>query len=306
MYRHRVFGLVIESQIELPELSAEPGGAAPDVIVTLGSVAPIAPDYYRVAEGEVILDCEGAGRYRAEGGRTIVIDPDPGADEGTVRIYLLGSALGAILHQRGLLPLHSNGVVVDGRAVAFAGPPGAGKSTLAAWFHDRGHRLLSDDVCVLEPCEAGFLAHPGVPRLRLWRDALEASGRSAEDYAQAFDGWEKYLVRANLHDAGQPVPLSHIYLLRSGDREEVEIRRLTGTQAVQALVENTYRGSYVRGLGQSERHFRGCVSLATTVPVFEVTRPWSLERLATDASALRAHAQSVARVQMPHHAIAEK
>ena len=51
------------------------------------------------------------------------IDPEndftaPGASSRNVRVFLLGSAFGALLHQRGLLPLHANAVEVDGRAVA--------------------------------------------------------------------------------------------------------------------------------------------------------------------------------------------
>ena len=78
-----------------------------------------------------------------------------------------------ILHQRSLLPLHANAMVVEGRAIGFMGHPGAGKSTLAAWFHDRGFDVLADDVCVVTPGPDGRpLAHPGIPRLRLWREAL--------------------------------------------------------------------------------------------------------------------------------------
>jgi len=67
-----------------------------------------------------------------------------------VRLYLLGSAWGALCYQRDLLVLHASAVRVDGRAVAFCGRPGMGKSTLAAWLAESGHALVSDDLARFE------------------------------------------------------------------------------------------------------------------------------------------------------------
>ena len=294
MRRYGVFGLTIVSEIELPELIAASEGAPVDVTVRFAPVPPLEPGRHVTFDnGEVRLQCDGAGRYRATGGSAIEIDREAGATDEAIRLYLLGSALGAIIHQRGLLPLHANAIVFDGRAVAFAASPGGGKSTLAAWFYDQGNALLSDDVCVVQPSEGGYLAHPGVPRLRLWRDSLEASGRAVADHAQAFDGFDKYLVGMRDKAATSPVPLSHIYFLKAAPEGELNIRRLAGSSAVQALSENTYRGFYVRGLGKMERHLQQCTELARSIPIFVVTRPFGFDRLAADARALREHARSV-------------
>ncbi|MEG8053162.1 hypothetical protein QP185_07710 [Sphingomonas aerolata] len=77
--------------------------------------------------------------------------------------YLLGTALGALLHQRALLPLHCNAIVHDGKAFLFCGDSGAGKSTLAAVFEARGYPS-SPTICVRSQRmrRAGF-GHPGNP-----------------------------------------------------------------------------------------------------------------------------------------------
>ena len=122
-------------------------------------------------------------------------------------LYLLGSARGALLHQRGLLPLHANAVVLAGRAIAFCGHSGAGKSTIAAWFHDRGDPILADDICAVDGAATGeIIAYPGVPRLRLWRDALEKGGREASGYRRSFDSLDKWDVP--IGPPSPPVPLA--------------------------------------------------------------------------------------------------
>ena len=114
----------------------------------------------------VMLTVDGVGRYLVRGGAEILVDAAGGAAERDVRLFLLGSALGILCHQRGLLPLHANAVVANGAAYAFAGHSGAGKSTLAAHFAQAGYEILCDDVCVISFDEAGQpLAWPGLPRL---------------------------------------------------------------------------------------------------------------------------------------------
>ncbi|EWG98231.1 hypothetical protein [Halomonas sp. BC04] len=92
-------------------------------------------------------------------------------------MYLLGTALGALLHQRHWFPLHVSALATPSGAWAFTGESGAGKSTLAAWLHHHcGWPLISDDVAVVKPGEMIPRLHPGPPRLKLWQDALAMLG----------------------------------------------------------------------------------------------------------------------------------
>ncbi len=59
-------------------------------------------------------------------------------DDDDVRLFLLGSVMGAVLHYRGVTPLHGNGFVHEGGAVLVLGNMGVGKSTLAAALVKKG------------------------------------------------------------------------------------------------------------------------------------------------------------------------
>jgi hypothetical protein len=233
------------------------------------------------------------GRYLIREGRQIVIDPAPGASERNLRLFLLGSAIGALLHQRGLLPLHANAIDLGRRAVAFSGHSGAGKSTIAAWFHDRGYPILADDVCVIGFDGAGrALAHPGIPRLRLWREALEASGRDTGAYDRSFDDLDKYDVPTGTSAQLDPLPLAAIYLLRKADEDggDGAVDRLTGVDAVDTLMSNTYRGAYLRTIGRTAEHLAACLRVVRAVPVFRAQRLWGFERFDEQAQRLHDHA----------------
>lgn len=67
--------------------------------------------------------------------------------------------LAAVL--RGLDVLHASAVAVAGRAVAFLGGSGAGKTTLASRIAASGAPLVTDDVLAIEPAGGGVRAHRG-------------------------------------------------------------------------------------------------------------------------------------------------
>ena len=295
---YRLFGLRVASDIELPELfGAEAGaeGGAVDVTIVRGAVAAAGPgavDGVVVAGDGATLEVADVARFHVVGGKTITVDALPGAPQANVRLFLLGSASAILVYQRGLLPLHANAIEIDGRAVAFLGESGAGKSTLAAWFNDRGARILSDDVCVVGFGEDDApIAMPGLPRYRLWRDALERSGREAADHPRSYfgdDDYDKYDVAVSAaKSADAPLPVAALYVLEQGD--EFAVEPLVGIAAAQALFAHSYRGGYLAVIGGQEAHWRSCLRLIQAVPVFRARRRWGAEAMDEQNAALLDH-----------------
>lgn len=292
---YKLFGLVVVSAIPLPELDEVQANGPADVVIRLGPLSHRAadePQGLSVVAGGAILNIVKVARYWIAGGCEIVIEPCSGSSERNLRLFLLGSAFAAILHQRALLPLHANAVEIDGRAIGFMGHSGAGKSTLAAWFHDRGFKILADDVCVVKTDGGRVLAYSGIPRLRLWKDALERSGRTALDFEASFDDAEKYNLPTQSRPSGESIELSHLYLLEKAEGDIPAVARLRGVEAVDTLVANTYRGRYVPLLGGTQRHLLQCVALAERIPVFRAQRAWGMEGFDNQARLLEEHARA--------------
>jgi hypothetical protein len=218
------FDFALASEIALGELAAaDPCDGRPVVQVRYGSVAETLPGAapprfgLQAAGGDALLSVDSVGRFLIRGGEEILVDPLPDAPERNVRLFLLGSALGVLAYQRGLLPLHANAVVIDGVAHAFTGPSGRGKSTLAAYFAQAGHRVLSDDVCAMSfDAEGRPLAWPGLPRVKLWQEAADALGEPTAGLETVIEGEAKFHLPIAATGAG-PVPLARLYVLAAGE-----------------------------------------------------------------------------------------
>lgn len=298
------FGFPILSDFalaELPELAAIPGGEIP-LRIRRGTVsedfegAVFSDDTLKATASEAKVFVPGVASYHIIDGREAIVDVVPGADPREIRAYLLASVLGVVCHQRGLLPLHANGIAMGGGIVAIAGDSGAGKSTLAAQFERLGHQILSDDTCVLRP--DAFDPVPrvwaGVPRIRLWRDAADALGRPTSEAERVVDRFDKFSWTHPLAAPSDGLALRAVYVLEPGDNPEVAIGRQTGSAAVHALMRHTYRRELFPRLKLVDRLFGLCAGLAARVPVYQVAWRHDFGTLEADAVRLRDHVLATA------------
>jgi hypothetical protein len=158
--------------------------------------------------------------------------------------YLLGPVLGILLRLRGVTCLHASAVAFGEKAIAFVGSEGAGKSTTAAALARRGHAVLSDDVVALAERNGSFFVHPAYPYLCLWPESVESLYGSAEALPQFSANYEKRclsLGKQELRFAQQALPLAAIYILgdRRGDPAPL-VEELPPQRAFLALVANTF------------------------------------------------------------------
>jgi hypothetical protein len=98
-------------------------------------------------------------------GLELVCEPDTTNDDWASIVAAQALPLAATI--RGLEVLHASGVVLHGKALLIAGPPGAGKSSLAAALVRAGAQLLSDDAVALQLGDGKLIAHPGSVMLQL-------------------------------------------------------------------------------------------------------------------------------------------
>ena len=246
---YQAYGLSIHTDLICPELLPFPHSShEPDVTITmLGEEATLLSSLpersYEVRPGCFQLDVRRVARYRVEEGRRILIQAHASASPEKVRLFLLGSAMSALLYQRGLLPLHGSAVETRWGGMIFVGPQGSGKSTLAAEFHSHGYRLLSDDVCAVESTPNGLRILPALAQFRLCAVAYQKLGASPEAY---FDV-DKFAVSMGKQYCPHPVPLKAVHILSYQSAEGPRFEVLRGLERVRRLFENLYRPQFLIG-----------------------------------------------------------
>lgn len=298
MSLYRAYGLNIECERDLP-LRPGPSGAEPDLTVVYSGRAPVEPpsgpdrrNLEVTISGWTLRYDNSQGGWMAfeylEAGRRLLVSGSVEweAFEGPVS----GVVCGLLLRLGGATLLHGACVGLGDRAIAILGASGHGKSTLAGALIALGAAPLTEDLLLLGRGRDGVQAEPGAPTLHLLDDAYRHLAPHLPDGAARPAGDGK--VRLVLGGDAAPVRLAGVYVLEPPTRGgETELDRLSGPSAVGALAEHLYGSRWIRPPGEEDLVF--CARLARDVPVFAVSRPWSLESLSATAERVRSHALEV-------------
>jgi hypothetical protein len=284
-HRYVLYGLGVHSQIPLwgPGTSECPS----DVTVRWERVATPASVVAETGRpdadtGELRLSWPDLGEMVIRSGTEIRVATGDHVECSHVRHLVCGIGLGLALHQRGVFALHASAVAIDGRAMVFVGPKGAGKSTLAAALSARGHTLLSDDVVALDlPDDGAPQLRPGPTNLNLWPDSAAATGYDPGALSRIWSRSAKLAQWIPEGEASAPVPLGAIFVLASSESSPQILPRLSPIDAFAQLVGHTHAFRWISDKRCLPRHLEQCRSVLRSVPVFRLERGQSLDSLET-------------------------
>lgn len=306
-YYYRIYGLRIASQLELPELPAISPCENPDAQILTHDVAETLEggeqklNWLQVGDDGCQVNIESIARYRSEMGWRIVVDrrmirrDHPPASAGDVRLFLLGTVLAALLHQRNWLPLHVSALATPAGVWAFTGHSGAGKSTLGSWLNrHQGWPMLTDDVAVIKPEEHKPYLHPGPPRVKLWRDALSALGIETEGLVRDLSRVDKFHLMVDEGFQHHPQPLRALVKLeRAEEGEAAELIRIQGVEAFTIILASLYRPEMGEEFNSAQQLMRDAITLAGKIRIYRFRRPWSLDDMNDNLAPLLDEIQSL-------------
>ena len=240
-WRGRAFGVDLELHLELPPIVAlEPSRRSPETVIRLAEPpafnglwpstgaeqcglmteagAPVLEIFEHPEAGYLLVSPLGRQIVSPEG-RCVVCCASQ-ALWGVQRM-LIGQVLPLVAALRGLDILHASAVAIGTGAVAFTGPPGAGKSTLAVNLTLRGATLLADDVIALRRVGERLQVEPATSLVNLRHDQVERLGAQLDELGRTLGSTDKLHIAVD--GATEPQPLHAFYVLELGLSDPTEI-----------------------------------------------------------------------------------
>jgi hypothetical protein len=281
-YHYYAHGLDIHSEFACPELPPVNGElhSTKKVQIHLGVVPDSLPGFeatsvrLQVLPQQILFHHEEIASLLVKDGNEIIIQPNGKGQLDEYRQYVVGFGLGAVLHQRGLLVLHSSSVLTEKGAIAFVGKSGAGKSTTAAAFQRRGFTMLSDDLCRVDFDPDGCVqVHPGSVQLKIFADSANVLARDLQNGRRLPLYDDKYAFLIDRTENSFPVPLKMICELSVHEGETFNVEIFEKRKIFRMLLENTYGKRVLRFSGGRELHFDQISKVAGQIKAMRIARP---------------------------------
>jgi hypothetical protein len=278
---HREFGPTLyELEIRLSERPLV--GAARQEVTPQSS--PLPGSYFgQMLDGSSYVRWDDVGEALiSRNGRSIACRPFPQTDPESFYVYLLGQALSFALVKGSFEPLHATAVAVGDQAIAFLGDCGFGKSTLAAAFLQAGHRLLTDDLLLLETTPRGILAHPGPARIKLFPKVARHFLADGSRGVPLNPRTQKQIIPLNERQVCiKTMTVGAIYVLAPPNKandNSVRVASLTEREAFFSFLGNTFNRAVVDA-DRLRRQFNAAQALANIMTVGRLSYPRSLDHL---------------------------
>ncbi|MGG7620204.1 aldolase [Bacillus coreaensis] len=277
---YRAFGMIFSSEFELPELmKMDEKPNLVDINIEIKDLQDAwrnlqAFNRFCVVEDNVVwIHIPETAIFCIENGNNIAVSPLKSDLEDRIRLYILGSCMGALLLQRGILPLHGSAISINNKAYGIVGESGAGKSTLAAALLSKGYRLLSDDIIPISFIDNKPMVTPAYPQQKLWKESLDAFRVDADQFSSIFDRETKFIVPVSSHFHLEPMELGGIFELMKGKEEDVILRPINKLEQIKKLYDHTFRQLLVERLNIQEWHFQLTTAVAGATSMYQLQRP---------------------------------
>jgi len=247
--------------------------------------------FYRTEAGYLLRFPELADFQVSYDGRSVCCWPVPGVSEASVQQLYLNQVLPLAQSKHGKLVFHASAVEIDGKAVAFIGESGKGKSTLAASFATNGFRFLTDDGLVVELVDGESRVMPSHPSIRLWEDsqeALIAMGAQTAPPVQ-FTSKARFLAGNEIVFCEQSRSLGCAYFLGETEEQEPLVEPMNPGEALIELVKH----SFLLDVEEKEMlamHFDELSNLVQKPIFYRLNYPRRFEELSNVRRAIVQHA----------------
>ncbi|MCX0402031.1 hypothetical protein [Clostridium perfringens] len=277
---YKVYGLIVESDIEIPELlSIDKNENKVDIkikkdIIPKDVIEKI-PSYswFKYDVDSMVFTVKNIGSFYIYDGKNIIVQPSENADNQGIKTFILGTSFGMILLQRNKVAIHGGAILIGENAIILTGQSGAGKSTLTNAFRQYKYPFMADDVSSTIELQDVIFIEPAYPQQKICRDAMEKMGYRIDDFKLIDEDREKYVIPTHESFVKEKRKLQAIFEIEPYDGEEVKIEEISGGEKMKTILRNIYRIEIIAPHGIPPAYFKKVINIAKNTLVFRIKRP---------------------------------
>lgn len=280
-YKYRVYGMDIESEVEIKELiKVDTIDESNKINIFHGLISndikeKIEDKINRSYERDRIwFNVSHVGMFEITDGRNIKFETYDKYDPKLLKIYLMCSCLGYVMIQRGILAIHGGVISCDNNALIITGKRGAGKSTLITALRLKGYKFLADDIASIYFDKVPFVNY-GFPYQKLCSDAMDRFGFNKEMYEFFKSGnTEKYNIDVIDDFLCSSIPIKVIVEISADKIQKPYLKEVKGYEKLSSIIRNIYRCEAIGALQKVYKlYLEHSILLAQNVKYYKLIRP---------------------------------
>ena len=276
-HNYMIFGYRVSSAFELNAYESD--FDHPDVIIEKGQISCFndafvkAGYHYDLEEDLIAFDVPEIGAFEIRNGNTIIVQPVYESNLRELELFIFGSAFGFLMHQNKVFPLHGSPVNLGMGCITLVGHSGAGKSSLASAFVERGYKLLTDDVSRIECIDSVYYVHPSYPSQKIWKDDMDRLAINYDPEHRVISQLDKYYIKSRDRFCDVRQPLIAVIEIVPSEVRSPTLVQMHQSDVLNAFLTHSYRQEVMGGKTDLGAHLRFCSSLSKSISFFRILRP---------------------------------
>lgn len=271
MYKYLVYGIIIESELQLLNIPESDGISEAKIIF-----ADAPADRIPAGESGIYTSPSYSamglsfGTISVKNGNLMELYSYGKTEEADFAPFIIGWGFAFLFHQRGYTIFHCSALNIDNKAVLVSGVSGAGKSTIALSLIGRGHKYLADDMAIYNPADGPDLI-PAYPLQKVCRDV--SIGLNQEELVHINEGRDKFAYHNETDYCDVPVPIKAVVMLDAHDGDSVTVEEITGLDKYMKVLSCMYLAEIFAAFGTPDGDKFRSLKLSGQIRLLKISRP---------------------------------
>lgn len=285
MYGYELYGLKVNSELELRLYLQKEVHTNPDVIIDINKVnkpqSGLANTIYKpftIYNQDVYYqEIPTIAKYYLNGKRNLTIEILSTKETYTPQLFFIDSILPILLIKHGMYPIRSSAVHTPQGTYLITGDRGNGKSTLAAFSCLKGHQYVCDNLCVLQWDNGKkiFETRCHHPYISIWKDTFAMFHNKNRKYIliPIRKNLFKYDVDFKFHATTSASKVKGIVFLSTANKDvNFSLNKVIGRHKMNYIRSILHSSQIVKSIAKDEEIFKFNTNIMSAIDIYTFER----------------------------------